>query len=50
VKPLSRGDKRTSSEPLDMLFDDRDLERTAVKQTNNPMYMVYMVYVEKRAP
>lgn len=28
MKPLSRGDKRTSSEPLDMLFDDRDLERT----------------------
>lgn len=29
--PISRGDKRTSSEPLDMLFDDRDLERTSHK-------------------
>lgn len=36
VKPLSRGDKRTSSEPLDMLFDDRNLERTALKQTKQP--------------
>lgn len=32
---------------LDMLFDDRDLERTAVKQTKQPT--TPGMYVEKRA-
>ena len=35
-------DKRTSSEPLDMLFDDRDFERT---ETNNPMYIIYILCI-----